>query len=166
MFLCELSPKELDYRRNLKRHMTIRHTKRSMASGHLRLYNKQIIHYFRYMDDMVILHSDKNYLHELKIEIINYLKTNLDLELSKQQIYPTSSRGIDFVGYKLYHTHILLRKSIKKDFIKMVKYNYNDKSISSYEGWLGWCDSKHLKNKYIKTKNYEKVTKNRKRKGY
>ena len=76
---------------------------------------------------------------------------NIKLDLkSNYQIFPIDSRGIDFVGYKSYHTHILLRKSIKKRFIKMVKNNYNDKSLASYNGWLLHCNSKNLKYKYMK----------------
>lgn len=64
-------------------------------------------------------------------------------------MFPIKNRGIDFIGYKIYHTHILLRKSIKLNFIRMIKYNKNKKSINSYLGWLKWCNSINLQNKYI-----------------
>lgn len=32
----------------------------------------------------------------------------------------------------------------------MIKYNYNKKSIASYNGWLSWSNSKNLKRKYMK----------------
>lgn len=35
----------------------------------------------------------------------------------------------------------------------MLKYNPNQKSIASYNGWLNWCDSKNLKNKLFKKYN-------------
>lgn len=74
----------------------------------------------------------------------------LDLKLkSNYQIFTVNSRGIDFLGYVSYHTHIKLRKSIKNRFIKMVKYNHNTKSIASYKGWLKWCNSKNLQYKYL-----------------
>lgn len=31
----------------------------------------------------------------------------------------------------------------------MIKYNKNEKSINSYLGWLKWCNSINLQNKYI-----------------
>lgn len=34
--------------------------------------------------------------------------------------------------------------------IKIIKYNHNSKSLVSYNGWLKWCNSKNLKQKYIK----------------
>jgi len=115
---------------------------------------KKVKYYFRYCDDIVILHKDKQYLNILLKDIKTYLKTELKLEIkSNYQIFPVNKRGIDFVGYKSYHTHILLRKSIKQKFIKMIKYNKNKKSIASYNGWISHCNGKNLWNKYM---NYER----------
>jgi RNA-directed DNA polymerase len=111
----------------------------------------KIKYYFRYCDDLVMLLNSKEELHIIKNKIRDYLKIKLDLNLKPNwQIFPVNSRGIDFLGYKSYHNYILLRKSIKNRFIKMVKYNYNSKSLASYNGWLKWCNSKNLKQKYIK----------------
>ncbi len=110
-----------------------------------------IKHYFRYCDDIVILGSNKKELYNIKLKIKQYLNDKLKLKLkSNWQIFPVKSRGIDFLGYKSFHDYILVRDSIKRRFIKMIKYNYNDKSIASYGGWLKWCNSKNLKQKYIK----------------
>ena len=79
---------------------------------------KGVKYYFRYADDMVILSSDNEHLHNLLIEIREYLDVNLKLVVKNNyQIFPVEDRGIDFLGYKFYHTHTLLRKSIKKRFI-------------------------------------------------
>lgn len=103
-----------------------------------------------YCDDIIILHNDKEFLHNLRIKIQEYLHNNLKLKLSKYQVFLVENRGIDFVGYKSYHTHILLRKSIKNKFKKMLKNNYNKKSIASYNGWLRYGNCKNLKNKLLK----------------
>ena len=113
------------------------------------LNSKKDIKVFVYMDDIVILSSNKQLLYDLKLEIIDYLKNNLKLELSKYQVFPIS-QGIDFIGYKIFKTHILIRKSIKQNFIKMIKINYNEKSINSYLVWFSHCNSINLQNKYIK----------------
>lgn len=90
-------------------------------------------------------------MHKILNEIRIYLKDNLKLDLkSNYQIFPVSKRGIDFLGYKFYHTHILLRKRLKRNFIKMIKYNDNSKSKASYWGWISHCNSINLWNKYIK----------------
>ncbi|MFL9835011.1 reverse transcriptase/maturase family protein [Chryseobacterium terrae] len=107
--------------------------------------------YFRYADDMVILHHDKNFLHEIYSQIKAYLSENLNLEIKNNwQVFPINKRGIDFVGYVHYHGYVLLRKSIKKRFAKMLKNKPRKESIASYNGWLKHCNSKNLMNKLMK----------------
>lgn len=106
---------------------------------------KAVKYYFRYADDIVILAPNKGYLHQLLSEIKTYLKTELRLNVKENyQVFPVESRGIDFIGYKFYHTHTLLRKQIKKNFAKMLQNNPNEASIASYMGWASHCDSKNL----------------------
>lgn len=110
-------------------------------------------YYFRYADDIVILSSDKSYLHSLLSDIRNYLQVNLKLEIKKNsQVFAVEDRSIDFVGYRFYHTHILLRKSIKKNYCRMLKRRKNDKSIASYGGWLKHCNGRHLEKKTLPEK--------------
>lgn len=105
---------------------------------------------FRYCDDIVILHSDKAYLHDLRKSIQVYLYDHLRLELKDNyQVYPIAHRGLDFVGYKSFHRYVRLRKRIKNNFIRMIRTNRNDKSINSYKGWIVHCDGAHLLNKYV-----------------
>lgn len=109
--------------------------------------------YFRYADDIVILSSDKNFLRTVLIAIKMYLKEVLDLRLKPNyQIFPVDDRGIDFVGYRFYHTHVLLRKSIKIRLFRLVKKYQSGKidrqelrrRMQSYFGWLKFCNSKNL----------------------
>lgn len=114
---------------------------------------KQVKYYFRYADDIVILSNDKAYLHSLLAEITNYLQTELKLTVKDNyQVFPVEARGIDFVGYVFYHSHTLLRKSIKQSFARMIANNKNDKSIASYNGWAVHCNSKNLLKKLLHEK--------------
>ena len=55
--------------------------------------DKQVKYYFRYADDLVILSPDKKYLRDLLVEIKNYLKVNLRLEVKgNYQVFPVASR--------------------------------------------------------------------------
>ena len=111
---------------------------------------KAVKYYYRYADDLVFLHHDKEYLHQLLTEIKHYLYNNLHLHVKgNHQVFPVASRGIDFVGYKFYHTHTRLRKGIKKNFARMLAKNKNSKSIASYNGWAKHCNSKHLIKKLL-----------------
>lgn len=110
-------------------------------------------YYFRYADDIVILSDSKEFLHKVMILIKLYLKAVLNLKVKPNyQIFPVDSRGIDFVGYRFYHTHTLLRKSIKKNLLKLIeRYKKGlitkedlKRRLSSYFGWLKYCNSKNL----------------------
>jgi hypothetical protein len=114
----------------------------------------QVRYYFRYADDMVILSDSKPYLHGILSEIRNYLKVKLKLEVKDNyQVFPVDARGIDFVGYVFRHSYILLRKSIKQNFARMLSKNRNPQSIASYKGWAIHCNSKNL----LKTLLHEQV---------
>jgi hypothetical protein len=125
--------------------------------------NKHIKYYYRYCDDLVTLHSDKDFLHQIRKEIQQYLLNKLDLELKNNwQVFPTRIRGIDFVGYRHFDDYILLRKSTAKNMKKKLKKMYKRCkrgisltysewcSINSYKGWLKWCNGYNLYLKYIK----------------
>lgn len=123
-------------------------------------------YYFRYCDDMVFLHSNKDILQKKLNKIKNYLSNELQLELKHNyQIFPIKNRGIDFLGYVIDHDKTLLRKRIKRNFIKKVTklnkkeispYIYN-KQLSPYLGWLKHGNCNNLKNKYIKKLKYERA---------
>lgn len=111
---------------------------------------KQVKYYFRYADDMVILSSDKAYLHQLLADIREYLTVNLKLEIKDNyQIFPVAVRGIDFVGYVFFHTHTLLRKAIKKNFARMMAKRPTQSSFNAYSGWIKHCNGKHLLKKLL-----------------
>lgn len=123
---------------------------------------KKVRYYFRYADDIVILGGDKQQLRDLFYNIQDYLNNKLKLNFKDNwQIFKVDSRGIDFVGYRVFHTHTLLRKRIKKRFCKKInklnkkqnldKDTYKQK-ICSYIGWIKYCNGRNLLNKMSKYK--------------
>lgn len=123
---------------------------------------KKVRYYFRYSGDIVILGRDKQELRNLLYDIQNYLNNKLKLSFKDNwQIFKVDSRGIDFVGYRVFHTHTLLRKRIKKKFCKKInklnkkqnldKDTYKQK-ICSYIGWIKYCNGRNLLNKMSKYK--------------
>lgn len=110
----------------------------------------RVKYYFRYADDIIILHNSKEYLHRVLNVIKDYFELYLNLEVkSNWQVFPVATRGIDFVGYVHYHSHVRLRKSIKKRFAKMLKRKPRAQSIASYNGWMRHCNAKHLSKKLL-----------------
>jgi len=106
---------------------------------------RAVKYYFRYADDIVILATDKPYLHRILSDIREYFANELNLSVKQNyQVFPVATRGIDFVGYVFYHTHTRLRKTIKKNFARMIARRKNKASTASYLGWAKHCNSKHL----------------------
>lgn len=120
--------------------------------------DKQVKYYFRYADDIVILSNSKTSLHALLNDIKHYLNSVLKLEIKQNyQIFPVESRGIDFVGYKHFHTHTLLRKSIKKRFVKALKKNPKFEVVAAYWGWAKHADTKNLIQKVLTDEQIQRL---------
>jgi retron-type reverse transcriptase len=111
----------------------------------------QVRFYARYMDDFVILHADKAYLHDLLGKIEALLNNELSIHLNpKTGIFP-GKHGIDFCGYRIWPTHIKPRKRTvkraKKRLRKMAAlYKTNPKilehakaSMMSFFGYIKHC---------------------------
>lgn len=110
---------------------------------------KRARYYYRYADDIVILAAGKAQLQALLDEVKGYLD-ELKLEVKENyQVFPVASRGIDFVGYVFYHTHVRLRKKIKQNLARKIKRNSMSPSRPSYMGWMKHCNARHLTKKLI-----------------
>lgn len=69
-------------------------------------------HYMRYMDDFIVVGDDKAHLHRVRREIADFLEASLRLHLNgKTQVFDIKHAGLDFLGYRIWPTHRLLRKS-------------------------------------------------------
>lgn len=116
---------------------------------------KGVKYYFRYADDIVVLHHDKEYLHRVLVGVTKYLNQKLKLQVKRNyQVFPVIL-GIDFCGYVHYPDHKLMRKSIKQAFCRKIAKGINRLSLSSYLGWAKHCNSRHLIKKLMP--QYEKV---------
>ena len=78
--------------------------------------------YVRYMDDIVILADDKKELHATKDAVAAFARERLHLSLHprKVQVLPTAP-GVNFLGYRIYARHRLLRTGTVKRFVAHVK---------------------------------------------
>ena len=125
--------------------------------------------YVRYMDDMVILGPNKRKLHKNLKAINEFINTNGLVIKGNYQIFPVDSRGIDFVGYRFYHTHVALRR---KNFLrftrtcrKIIKAQSCNKRVSyvraagfiSRLSQLKHCNSGYITHKYIKDINIKQI---------
>jgi len=119
--------------------------------AHFDHYCKQVLkcrYYFRYCDDVVILHSEKTFLHGALVAINHYLNEHLNLTVkSNYQVFPVDVRGVDFLGYRFFHDYTLVRKRIVKEMKRKLN---NPTSLASYWGWLKHANTYRLTIKYFK----------------
>lgn len=111
-------------------------------------------YYIRYVDDFVILYNSREQLKKWKEEIDRFLRKELKLELhpQKSKLIPLS-RGIDFVGFRNFYYHRLLRKrNIRKMLYVIKKYIQEEiskeKLLESFQGWNAyarWANSYKLR---------------------
>ena len=127
---------------------------------------KQELHiknYFRYADDFIIIHEDREYLRRLLRPIKDFLKDNLGLALHPGKVSIRKYRqGIDFLGYVILPHHIVLRTKTKKRMFRKINSNKKkfisgiideevfNQSYQSYLGLLKHCNGYKIKQKIIK----------------
>jgi len=133
-------------------------------------YIKEILkvkYYIRYMDDFVILLKEKEECIDIKNKISKFLNKNLNLELNSKSRYYPNKMGINFCGYRIFETHILVRNRSKKIMRQNIK-NWNNLSnnnqldknklkrkLNSWLGHVKHANSYNLVNKYLSKLNIE-----------
>ena len=103
-------------------------------------------YYIRYCDDFVILADDKDWLHEVKAHMAEYLASlRLKLHPTKCQVFPVMD-GTDFLGYRIFPTHRRIRKDSVTRFRRRMRrlqkaYARGEVSLwhirQSMQSWLG-----------------------------
>lgn len=123
-------------------------------------------YYMRYMDDMVLLGSNKKELHRVKEQMLEYLQDNLHVWFKDNwQIFrfdykdgdAHQGRFIDFMGFRFYRDHITMRRTIaRKAMRKAAKLGKKDtitpadaRQMLAYYGWIKHTDSYNFVKKYI-----------------
>lgn len=116
----------------------------------------KVKYYIRYVDDFVIFHSSKKQLEEIKKEISKFLQEKLKLSLhpQKSRIIPLS-RGIDFVGFRIFKNFKLLRKRNIRTMRKKINLFRRGtidfrQLFDSHQGWQAyaqWGNTFNLRSK-------------------
>lgn len=108
-------------------------------------HNLKVKHYIRYVDDFVILESNKDILEDYKTRINSFLKDKLAIQLhpNKSKIVRYSN-GVNFLGFRIFKHHILLRRNnirtMKRRFYSMIKSESSYDDVYEYfQGWLNYA---------------------------
>ncbi|MDO8556041.1 MAG: RNA-directed DNA polymerase [Nanoarchaeota archaeon] len=122
-------------------------------------HSLRIKYYLRYVDDFVILDTSIERLESLKEEINNFLKEKLKIELHSQKSRVIKlSRGVDFVGFRHFRHHRLLRKRNQRKILAKIRdYHKGEMShakiLESFGGWNAyakWANSFKIRKEVVK----------------
>lgn len=107
----------------------------------------KVRYYYRYCDDIVMLHGDKRQLWMWR-DILRDQLAALGLEIKHNECVRPVSCGLDFLGYVNFGTHSLVRKRTKKKFARrMAKVKSRKRRIAltgSFKGMALHGDCNHL----------------------
>jgi hypothetical protein len=106
--------------------------------------------WYRYMDDLVVLGDCPDHLRRVKASIEDLSRQQLGLRFSKWSIQP-ASRGVNFLGYRIWASHKLLRRdSVKRARRKIAAMRAAGdgerlaRFLAAWTGHASWADSHNL----------------------
>ncbi|MBN9055348.1 MAG: Retron-type reverse transcriptase [Rhizobiales bacterium] len=106
--------------------------------------------WYRYMDDIVVLGRDPEHLRKVRASIEALSRERLGLRFSKWSIQ-SIHRGVNFVGYRIWPTHKLLRRdSVVRARRKIKTYRTAgeherlERFLAAWTGHARWADSRNL----------------------
>jgi hypothetical protein len=134
---------------------------------HFIKYRIKCKYYGRYVDDIVIVHPDKEYLKSIIPVIRKYLHDELSLEIHPKKIYLQDFRnGVSFLGVILKPYRRYIRNRVKGNFYRKIGYwnqllirnrlDFAEKyqkeflaSTNSYLGMIGQCNTFKIRRKML-----------------
>lgn len=121
----------------------------------------RIKQYVRYMDDILVLHHDKQVLWQHKDAIDRFLKERLTLSLNNKTCVRTISQGVEFCGYRIWPTKMRMKRKSKVKMLRRltglvrkmkaggITYAEYNTSLQSYLGTVKHCSGDGLKQRLI-----------------
>lgn len=120
----------------------------NIYGNHLDQYLQHVlrVRWARYMDDVVVVGNDAQELRRVKNQIERFARDEMHLELSRWHIAP-ASRGVNFLGYRIWPSHKLLRKSSvtrMKRRLARLDGDERDRIVAAWLGHAGFADAHNL----------------------
>ncbi|WP_346951138.1 reverse transcriptase domain-containing protein [Castellaniella sp.] len=99
-----------------------------------------ITRFARYMDDIVVLSQAREAMSLLRLKIEWFARTTLGLSFSHWSLIP-ATRGVNFVGYRIWDTHKLLRRDSvarAKRKVRSLRARHEDEKLRRFlDAWTG-----------------------------
>ena len=120
-----------------------------------------IKHFYRYCDDGVIAAGSKRYLWECRKIVHERMEAIGQTVKFNDSIFPIT-KGLDFLGYVIYPTHVRLRKRVKQHLArklhKVKSRKRRQQIVGSLYGLCKHCNSKNLLNTLLTTREMRKFS--------
>jgi hypothetical protein len=113
-------------------------------------YNLKPMAWARYMDDMILLDNNPARLHDMKAQLEAFASDTMHMRFSKWSVAPIH-RGVNFLGYRIWPKHKLLRKQSvtrAKRAIKALQLRGDvdglNRFLAAWVGHASWADTNRL----------------------
>lgn len=115
--------------------------------------------YIRYMDDIIIMDTDKSRLEWYRTKMEVFVNERLRLEFNRKTALRPVSCGCEFVGYQIFDDHVLLRKQstlrMRRNLagvahryrIEKITFERANQTVQSYKAMLKHADSDRFEEK-------------------
>ena len=117
------------------------------ALDHMLKEKYHVRYYYRYCDDIVVLHGDKRMLWKIR-DKIHDKTSEIDLTIKPDEAVRPLSEGLDFLGFVYDGQRARVRKRTKHKFAKKMHEVKSRKRrvqlIGSFYGMAKWGDCRHL----------------------
>lgn len=117
--------------------------------------------YIRYMDDIILMHTDKAFLQECGRKMSVFIRDHLHLEFNRKCALRPASAGCEFVGYIIYYDHVILRKQTTlriKRVLRTLGEQYRNglktfqeinRTVQCYLAMMSHCNCKKFQEKLL-----------------
>jgi retron-type reverse transcriptase len=107
-------------------------------------------HWARYMDDIVVMDDDKERLMDSFLRLSDFSGERMKLHIGRWNLSP-AARGVNFLGYRIWATHKLLRKDTVlrakrkvANFLRHEDHTGLAQFVASWRGHTQWADAHNL----------------------
>lgn len=90
-----------------------------------RYLNEGLRHYFRFVDNIVILHENRAFLHIMRELVIVHLTREYHCTPNRDHAVRPTYLGIHICGYVFYHSYVLVDKRNKQALARKVKHLFD-----------------------------------------
>ncbi|HND34692.1 MAG TPA: RNA-dependent DNA polymerase, partial [Myxococcota bacterium] len=100
----------------------------------------------RYMDDLLLFHSDRDVLFAKEWEIARFVENYLHQELKFEATQKGPCRvGVPWLGFRVWPRQIRLDAARKRRFLRALRYVREPDRLASRVAWVAQADTRGLR---------------------